>query len=298
MVHYFLTIETNTKAPSLFLFNKRSMTMKVAQIQMPVTDDKASNLRTLAEWFKRIAGEGVDIVCLPEMFNCPYDTSQFPQYAEKEQGESWQMLSGLAGEFRVYLVGGSIPETGDGRYYNTCYIFDRQGKQIGKHRKMHLFDIDIEGGQRFMESDILSAGNQVTVFDTEFGKMGAMICYDIRFPELMRLMVDRGARHIFIPAAFNMTTGPAHWEILFRTRALDNQVFLYGTSSAQNPKAGYLSYGNSILTSPWGDVVDQLEFDEGIMINTINEKRLYEVREQLPLLRHLRKDVYVLDLKD
>lgn len=268
--------------------------MKTAQFQLPVSDNKDKNLQLLKTCFKKIEEEEIDVVCLPEMFNCPYDTKQFPEFAETEGGVTWQLLSELAKTYHLYLIGGSIPEISEGKYYNTCYIFDRSGRQIGKHRKMHLFDIDIQGGQRFMESDILSPGNEVTVFDTEFGKMGAMICYDIRFPELARLMVHQGAEHIFVPAAFNMTTGPAHWEILFQARALDNQVYLYGTASAQNPDADYKSYGHTILVSPWGEIIDQLEFNEGLMIHTINLERQQEIREQLPVLKHLRKDIYTL----
>jgi predicted amidohydrolase len=270
--------------------------MKVAQIQMNVADNKAHNFQTARNWCKKIKDEEPDLICLPEMFNCPYDTSQFPKYAELEKGDTWQFLSELAKENNCYLIGGSIPEIENEKYYNTCYFFDRKGRQIGKHRKMHLFDIDVKGGQRFMESDILSAGNNVNVIDTEFGKIGIAICYDIRFPELIRLMVNKGAESIFIPAAFNMTTGPAHWEILFRTRALDNQVYVFGIASAQDKTASYHSYGHSILVSPWGDIVDQLEFNEGAMINSIDFKKIKEIREQLPLLKHQRLDVYKLTL--
>ena len=112
----------------------------------------------------------------------------------------------------------------EGNVYNTSYIFDREGKQIGKHRKVYLFDIDVKGGQTFKESDTLTAGDSDTVFDTEFGKIGVMLCFDIRFPELSRMMVNDGAKVIFVPAAFNMTTGPAHWELSFRTRALLRHV--------------------------------------------------------------------------
>ena len=129
----------------------------------------------------------------------------------------------------------------------------RNGHQIGKHRKMHLFDIDVKGGQYFKESDTLTPGDQVTVFDTEFGKMGLCICYDFRFPELARLMVDEGAQVIIVPAAFNMTTGPLHWELMFRQRAVDNQVYTIGAAPARDLNAGYHSWGHSIAVSPWGE---------------------------------------------
>jgi omega-amidase len=271
--------------------------MKVAQFQLNVSNDKNTNIQQVRDRCREIRQEAVDLICLGEMFNCPYETALFPKYAESGEGTTWKALSEIAVENNCYLVGGSIPELDDGRYYNTCYIFDRTGRQIGKHRKMHLFDIDIAGGQCFKESDILSSGNQITVVETEFGKIGVAICYDIRFPELIRLMALEGAESIFIPAAFNMTTGPAHWDILFRTRALDNQVYLFGTSSARNPQADYQSYGHSIMVSPWGDIVEELNEQEGIMINTTDRTRLEQIRKQLPLLKHRREDIYDLLLK-
>lgn len=139
--------------------------------------------------------QGIDLAVLPEMFCCPYENKYFPEYAEIEGGDTWEKCSRLAAEYGIYLVAGSMPERDEaGNIYNTSYVFDRNGHQIGKHRKMHLFDIDVKGGQYFKESDTLTPGDQVTVFDTEFGKMGLCICYDFRFPELARLMVDEGAR--------------------------------------------------------------------------------------------------------
>ena len=174
----------------------------------------------------------------------------------------------------------------DGSVYNTAYVFDREGRQIAKHRKVHLFDIDVKGGQCFKESDTLTAGNSATVFETEFGKMGLCICYDFRFPELARRMVLEGANVIFVPAAFNMTTGPAHWEVLFRSRAIDNQVFTFGTAPARDIDASYHSWGHSIAVSPWGTVLNQMEAEAGIQITSINLDEVAAIRDQLPLLKH------------
>jgi omega-amidase len=110
--------------------------MKIAQFQMPVTDDKDANIQTVKDWCWKIKDEQIDLICLPEMFNCPYETSKFPQYAEVGKGKTWQILSSLAKEYAVYIVGGSIPELEDKQYYNTSYVFDRKGRQIGKHRKI------------------------------------------------------------------------------------------------------------------------------------------------------------------
>ena len=173
-------------------------------------------------------------------------------------------------------------------------MFDRNGKCIAKHRKMHLFDIDVKGGQRFKESEVLTPGNDVTVFDTEFGTFGLCICYDIRFPELSRLMTLKGAEAVLVPAAFNMTTGPSHWELLFRSQSLNNQIFAIGTAPARDPLASYQSWGHSIVTDPWGRVVHQMDEKEGIMTTEIDLDYAAEVREQIPVLKQRRTDVYTL----
>lgn len=269
--------------------------IKIAAIQMSTVADKMENVRTVKTYLEKIKDENPDFVILPEMFCCPYQTENFPIYAEKEGGPVWQQLSGYAKQYGIYLIGGSMPEKdAEGNVYNTSYIFDREGKQIGKHRKVHLFDIDVKGGQTFKESDTLTAGDSDTVFDTEFGKIGVMLCFDIRFPELSRMMVNDGAKVIFVPAAFNMTTGPAHWELSFRTRALDNQIYMVGCAPARDVLAGYISWGHSIVTDPWGRVTDMLDEKKGILLAELDMDYEEQVREELPLLKSRRKDIYQL----
>ena len=270
--------------------------IKIAAIQMSTVADKMENVRTVKTYLEKIKDENPDFVILPEMFCCPYQTENFPIYAEKEGGPVWQQLSGYAKQYGIYLIGGSMPEKdAEGNVYNTSYIFDREGKQIGKHRKVHLFDIDVKGGQTFKESDTLTAGDSDTVFDTEFGKIGVMLCFDIRFPELSRMMVNDGAKVIFVPAAFNMTTGPAHWELSFRTRALDNQIYMVGCAPARDVSAGYISWGHSIVTDPWGRVTGMLDENEGILLAELDMYYEEQVREELPLLKSRRKDMYKLE---
>ncbi len=269
--------------------------MKVALVQMAVSTDKNDNTVKVEKYIVEAKTKGVDLVVLPEMFNCPYKTENFPVYAEKEKGKQWQELSRIAKENKVFLVAGSIPEIDDeGKVFNTSYVFDRNGKQVGKHRKMHLFDINIKDGQMFKESDTLSAGKEICVFDTEFGKVGVVVCYDFRFPELSRLLVEKGAKAIVVPGAFNMTTGPAHWEILFRTRALDNQVYTIGTAPARDINGCYVSYGHSMVASPWGDVIAQADEKETMIICDVFFDEVDRVRGELPLLAHRRLDVYTL----
>ena len=267
--------------------------MKVYQVQSKVCTRKEDTLNAVSWWMEKAAAAGADLVALPEMFGCPYDTAAFPKYAEAVGGPLWRRCADLAKAYGMYLSAGSMPELGlGGKIYNTAYVFDRQGHQIARHRKMHLFDIDIAGGQYFKESDTLTAGNEITVFNTKWSKMGLCICYDFRFPELARLMTDRGAQIIFVPAAFNETTGPLHWELMFRSRAVDNQVFTVGTAPACDKSASYHSWGHSIAVSPWGKILNQLDRQEGYQFTAIDFAEVAAVRRQLPLLRHRRLDIY------
>ena len=264
--------------------------MKLAQIQMHVTADKAANLRHAEELLHSV--RGADMAILPEMFCCPYDNSCFRAYGEPAGGAVYQMLSRTARELGLWLVGGSLPELEAGRVYNTSFVFDPQGACIARHRKMHLFDIDVEGGQRFRESDTLSPGNDVTLFDTPWGRMGLCICFDLRFEELCRVMALEGARVLLAPAAFNMTTGPAHWELLLRQRAVDNQCFTVGVSPARDQGASYVAYGNSMAVDPWGTVLCRADGGEATLYADLDLGRVDAVRAQLPILSARRRDLY------
>ena len=266
-----------------------------ALLQMKVQERIPDSLAR-AEGLLRDAKErGADLALLPEMFCCPYQTQNFPVYAQPEGGEVWQALSALAKKYSLLLAAGSVPERDEaGHVYNTAYVFDREGRQIAKHRKMHLFDIQVEGGIAFRESDTLTPGNSVTVFDTPWGRMGLCVCFDFRFPELVRLMALRGAGVILVPAAFNMTTGPAHWEILFRARAMDNQLFTLGAAPARDPDSGYTSYGKSIAVSPWGEVIGRLDEKEGLLLADIDTGLVDKIRSEMPLHLGRRTDIYSL----
>lgn len=269
--------------------------LRIAQAQMPVYTDRKELTEVLKALAEQTVNGSAGFLTLPEMFCCPYDVSCFPAFAEEEGGPLWQICSDLARAFGIYLSAGTMPERdSDGKIYNTAYIFDRNGRQIAKHRKMHLFDINVKNGQHFQESAVLSPGNDITVFETEFCTMGLAICYDIRFPELFRLMVTKGAKVILVPASFNMTTGPMHWELLFRSQALFNQAFIVGTAPARDADSSYVSWGHSIITDPWGNTISQMEAKEELRITEIDLRRCDEVREQIPVLRHLREDVYTL----
>ncbi|WP_298522666.1 carbon-nitrogen hydrolase family protein [uncultured Methanobrevibacter sp.] len=267
--------------------------VKLALCQMNVIDDKKENLKTARSMITQSVSEHADFIVLPEMFNCPYSNDKFIEYAESEENSpTLEEISSLASANNVYILAGSIPEKEDNKLYNTSYLFNREGEIIAKHRKMHLFDIDVKDKITFKESDVLTAGDEFTIAKTEFGKIGIGICYDIRFPELARIMVEEGALVLFYPGAFNMTTGPAHWELLFRSRALDNQVFCVGVAPALNEDASYHSYGNSIIANPWGEVIAQAGEKEELIISEINLDEIKKIREELPLLKNKREDLY------
>jgi len=264
-------------------------------IQMNVTPEKARNIGRAWELTQRAATDGADVVVLPEMFACLYENASFLENAEEAGGMIWQALSDMAAANNVYLVGGTFPEREGKRLYNTCFVFDRAGRQIARHRKTHLFDVDVEGGQHFKESDTFTAGRDITVFDTEFGRLGLCVCFDMRFPELARIMALEGARAVFVPAAFNMTTGPLHWEVMFRSRAIDNQVFTVGCALARDENGPYVSYGNSIAVDPWGKVLCRADAAEEVLTVDLDLSEVDRTRSQLPLMPARREDLYRLE---
>jgi len=276
---------------------RKESIMKLALIQMSVGLDKRENIAVMESYLKKAGEEGADIAVLPEMFNCPYSNKYFSGYAEKAGGESYTALSQAALSNNIYVVGGSIPENDGDKIFNTSFVFDRKGKEIARHRKAHLFDIDIKGGQRFLESETFNAGDEVTVFDTEFGKMGLVICFDVRFPEICRLTALGGANVLFVPGAFNMTTGPLHWEILLRVRAVDNQIFTVGASSARNEEGVYVSYGNSMVVDPWGKIMYRADAEETLGLVDVELSEVEKVREQLPMINAMRNDIYAIEVR-
>ena len=169
----------------------------------------------------------------------------------------------------IYLVAGSIPELLDGKVYNSCFIFNRNGLILDVYRKMHLFDVDIPG-MVFKESETVTAGNRISVVDTDLTSVGIAICYDIRFPELFRLMTLKNAGLMVVPGAFNMKTGPAHWKTLIKARAIDNQVYMAVASPAPNYDLSYVAYGHSLMIDPWGKVLCEAGRDEEIIYANID----------------------------
>lgn len=261
--------------------------------QFKVFDDKSVNIESAINALAKASADGADIAVLPEMFNCPYNVSRFGAYAEKtDDGETIRAISEAAARHRMFVAAGSVPElSGDG-IFNTSFLFNRKGKIIAYHRKMHLFDINIENMIKFKESDSLSAGSKITVADTELCRMGIAICYDLRFPELFKLMSLAGAKLIIVPAAFNTVTGPAHFELLLRARAVDNQVYIAAAAQAYNADADYKAHGHSMVVDPWGRIVCEAGNGTEVISCQINPDLLEKVRNELPVLKQMRNDVY------
>jgi len=275
-----------------------SKKLKVALIQITSGSDKQANLEHAKEFILKALEKdpSVDLAILPECFNSPYSVSEFAKYAEKiPDGESTQFLSNLAKEKNILIVGGSIPELGeDGKVYNTSITFNRDGEIIGKHRKVHLFDIDIPGGITFKESVTLTGGEKATTIQLpDFGNIGEGICYDIRFPELAAVAArEKDAFAMVYPGAFNTVTGPLHWHLLARARAIDNQIFVVLVSPSRNLNLGYHAFGHSLVVDPNGNIIAEAGEDEEIVITELDPELIKKTRAGIPITTQRRFDIY------
>ncbi|XP_046478467.1 omega-amidase NIT2-like isoform X2 [Neodiprion pinetum] len=269
-------------------------TLRLALVQLAVTDDKAINISRAISFVEQAKQRGADVVALPECFNSPYGTVHFRNFAENiPAGETSLALSAAAKTNEICVIGGSIPERDGEQLFNTCTVWDSNGTFIGKYRKMHLFDVDVEGKISFKESDTITAGNELLTFRVKGWKIGLGICHDIRFEELARLYRNLGCQLMFYPGAFESTvTGPLHWSLLQRARANDAQLYVAGVSSAKVDGFGYESYGHTQLTDPWGRVLKELEFAEDMIVADIDMTVVDEVRTQIPIFGQRREDLY------
>uniref|UniRef100_A0A2A4JWA6 omega-amidase n=1 Tax=Heliothis virescens TaxID=7102 RepID=A0A2A4JWA6_HELVI len=267
--------------------------LRIALVQMVVGMDKKKNVATAIQQIHKAKDSGAQLVALPECFNTPYGTKYFETYAESvPDGETAQALQEAARAAGVCVVGGTLPECVGGKLYNTCTVWDTCGNLIAKHRKVHLFDIDIPGKVTFKESDVISAGDQITTFEYLGFKIGLGICYDLRFFEMAQIMAKEGCSFLIYPGAFNMTTGPKHWELLGRGRANDLQLWVALVSPARDTAAEYVAWGHTMLIDPWAKVVQKLDEKPGILCADIDLKVVEEVRSQIPVRSQRRTDIY------
>ncbi|KAK8645058.1 hypothetical protein V6N13_118912 [Hibiscus sabdariffa] len=272
-------------------------TFKIGLCQLTVTPDKERNIKHARKAIEDAAQKGAQLVVLPEIWNSPYSNDSFPVYAEDidaghDASPSTAMLAEVSVQMKIVIVGGSIPERCGDKLYNTCCVFGTDGKLKAKHRKIHLFDIDIPGKITFTESKTLTAGETPTIVDTDVGRIGIGICHDISFQELAMIYASRGAHLLCYPGAFNMTTGPLHWELLQRARAVDNQLYVATCSPARDAGAGYVAWGHSTLVGPFGEMIATTEHDEDIIIAEIDYSVLEQRRTNLPLPKQRRGDLY------
>lgn len=272
---------------------------EIAMVQMDTQNDKGKNLETACEMIDRAAAHGAKIVCFPEVMNLIGKNVGEGGGREPVPGYTTEILQRKAKEHHIYIHGGSVTEEipGERRSYNTSVLIRPDGGIAARYRKLHTFDITLPDGTPFRESDRVHPGEEIVTAETEYGVFGLTICYDLRFPELYRLLALRGASVIFVPSSFTMETGKDHWEPLLRARAIENGCYMIAASQI-GKKPAYTAYGNSMVVNPWGTVIARASDVPGITYAEIDLAYLAKVRRQLPSLENRRSDVYDVVMKN
>lgn len=257
------------------------------------TADLQANLAVCRDRIAQAAADGAKLVVLPENFSF-LGRSERDKLAIAERldagGPIVSALRELAAKHQVWLVGGGTPEVVDGddrRTYNTALVIDPSGALVARYRKIHLFDVDIPGGATLRESDATRAGDELVVVDIEGAKVGLSICYDVRFPELYRRLVkDRGANVLLVPAAFTAHTGAAHWELLLRARAVEDQSWVVAAAQWGRHNDKRESFGHTVVIDPWGTIVGERQEGDGVVVATLDGAAVEKRRLQMPCLDH------------
>lgn len=268
-----------------------------AAVQMQAGPNKDANLAAARDFVARAADGGAALIALPEVFSWRGPQSDEPEIAEPRDGAVAEFASECAKRHGVHLVAGSFLETAnepersedEHRAYNTTLVFDPEGRAVGAYRKIHLFDVSIQGQVDIKESDTRRAGDEPVVVETELGKIGLAICYDLRFPELFRRLADDGAEIVVMPSAFTEPTGRAHWHSLVRARAIENQCYFIAPNQYGETRYGFSDYGHSLIVDPWGEVLADGGGDGPHLVEAkLDAARLAEIRSGLPALEHRR----------
>jgi deaminated glutathione amidase len=267
--------------------------MRVACVQMNAADDKASNIATADRLVAKAAAMGAEVVVLPEKWNAYGPPDVIREAAEPAEGESFSALRAWAVRHGVTIFGGSITEfRGDReRLSNTCFVFDAHGALVSTYRKIHMFDVDVDG-RLYRESDLEEPGDATVVTHAAGWDIGASICFDLRFPELYRILALCGAEAITVSAAFTLFTGRDHWEVLLRARAIENQCYVAAANQWGSHGDGMRSGGRSMIVDPWGVVLAQAPDDDAVIVADLDRARLTTVRETLPSLTNRRPEAY------
>ena len=261
-----------------------------AAVQMSSGPDRVRNLARATALVREAATRGARLVVLPEVFAWRGPRADEDAIPEPIPGPTTTALAGLARELGLYLCGGSLLErvAGEPRAFNTSCLFDPTGSLIARYRKIHLFDVDLPGRVTVQESATRAPGDQAVTAATTLGTLGLSVCYDLRFPELYRALARGGAEILLAPSAFTFPTGAAHWEVLCRARAVENQCYLIAPNQTGQSPHGFLDYGDSLIVDPWGRVLARAPDGEGVVTAEIDLAYLARVRQELPALRHVR----------
>jgi nitrilase len=265
--------------------------MIAAVVQMTSTAEPEHGFERAAHWIEQAARRGAELVALPENFPLLRDDGDGPNpiAADLSDSRAVAFVREQAQRHRVMIAGGTVPERSPDpqRIYNTAILVDSDGNLLASYRKIHLFDVDLPGAQ-LRESRGVAAGEKVVTAATRLGRIGLSVCYDVRFPELYRALVDQGAEILLVPSAFTVPTGSAHWEILLRARAIESQAFVVAAGQWGVHGRTRRSWGHSMIVDPWGTVLAQVPDGEGIALAELDFAQLRDVRARLPALRHRR----------
>src|ERR687887_1492982 len=268
--------------------------LRVACVQLTSGPDKAANLGKAERLVARAAATGADVVALPEKWNAIGDAEVLHAAAETlEGGESVAAMAEWARTHAITLIGGSIPESREGRekLSNTSAAFGPDGEVLGVYRKIHLFDVEV-GGYVYRESEAEEPGDEPVVVRGEGWPIGLTVCYDVRFPELYRILALEGAELVSVPAAFTVPTGRDHWQVLIRARAIENQCYVAAPGQVGETRPGKPSYGRSLIVDPWGIVLAQAPDEETVISAELDRARLRRIREKLPSLKNRQAHAY------
>ncbi len=262
----------------------------VGLVQLTSTDDREENLRQVTRWVREAAARGAQLVALPENFSYIGPETGKLSLAEPLEGPLMDRLRALARETGVWLLAGGFPEQSDDptRVFNTAALLDRDGNLVATYRKIHLFDIDLAAGVTLQESRTVRPGSTPVVAQTPWGTVGLSICYDLRFPELYRRLIDAGAKVLFVPSAFTLYTGKDHWRTLLQARAIENTAYVAAPAQFGQHGNKRQSYGRSLLVDPWGQIIAEAPDRPGILLGEIDIEHLEQIRKQLPSLQHRR----------
>jgi len=266
---------------------------KVAVVQMASSPNVGANLLEAERLIGEAAKHGAQLVVLPENFAFmgQVDGDLLAHREEDGKGPLQEFLAQTSRKNRVWLAGGTIPLRADSesKVRAACLVFDAQGRRIARYDKIHLFDVHIvQTNERYTESATIEPGDQIVVIDTPFGRMGLAVCYDLRFPELFRRMLEEGAELIVLPAAFTAVTGKAHWESLLRARAIENLCYVAAAAQGGFHRSGRQTYGHSMLLDPWGNVLAKKARGAGIALAEIDPSCLANIRRAFPAIHHRR----------